>query len=342
MTGRAPLTMAVLCCLSFQVHAGAFVFADQTEPDIITHPSNYTGAGGSITVSVCIASDSESIDDILVPLQNTLLVWNELEPVTGNVQPQGQSNLPAGQLDFESVLLHEIGHCIGLAHPNLGTEWIGVGGLMAADLPNDFTQSAPGPNDEFDLNDGADGIPGSADDLRTDDVNLHWFRKSNNNPFTIAAVVDASTYSRQLLDLPVGHNYAANANRELGAELGFPETEAAMGQGILAGEAHRSLNHDDVATARLAMSGLDRTQGTGTDYDYQLHFDGVADDCDITVRVSGNSVGFCQVGGVLLSPDHFRVTTATAILGSAANFNWFFNQEPLFDLIFADGFESEL
>ncbi len=107
----------------------------------------------------------------------------------------------------------------------------------------------------------ADGISGSSDDIRDDDDNLHWFRKSNNNPFTIAATVDASTYSRNLGDLPGGHSFAANADRTVGTLLGaVANTEAVMQQGTYIDEAQRTLGHDDVATLRYAMSGINESR----------------------------------------------------------------------------------
>ena len=148
--------------------------------------------------------------------------------------------------DFESVALHELGHALGLGHPNLEVS-IRVG--------DDYTNSTTGANGTFDLARGPDGILGSRDDQRGDDLNLHWFRKSNNNPFTIDSTIDSTTYSSDVKDLPAGHNYPANANRRVGAALGVANTEAVMQSGLFADEARRTLNHDDVATLRFAMSG---------------------------------------------------------------------------------------
>lgn len=324
----AAVSLAMDRCL-----AGAYIFADGSSPDRITHPTPYMGLGGDLTVSVCIATDSESIDDIETSIRNSVDTWNELEPASPNLFLGNDNEIEPGQVDFESTLVHEVGHCLGLAHPNLATE----SGLPAAD--RDYTKAARGPNNNFDIDPGPDGIKGSADDLRGDDINLHWFALGSNNPFVLTEPVDATTYSRELNDLPGTDSFAANADRSVGASLGFAGTEAVMQQGAFTDEDQRQLGVDDVATLRLAMAGVDREAGTADDYRPVLEYGGVDDGCDITVRVTGTSFAFCSVGGqsVAGNPNHFRVTNATVQLGSASEFNWFFS---IRDRIFDDGFES--
>ena len=82
----------------------------------------------------------------------------------------------------------------------------------------------------------------------------------------MAAVVDKSTYSINLIDLPPSHSFVANGTRNVANLLGYPNTEAVMNQGTYSREAQRDLSHDDVATLRLGMSGADETQGTPDDY----------------------------------------------------------------------------
>lgn len=315
--------------------AGAFIFANGDNPNRITHPSSYFGTGGEITVSVCIAPTSESIDDMLVSVQNSIVVWNARQPVSPNLFLGGNNNIPNNQIDFESTLLHEVGHCLGLAHPNLATE----SGLPAAD--RDYTKAAEGPNGTFDIDPGPDGIKGSADDLRGDDINLHWFNTGINNPFVLTTPVDASSYSRDLADLPGGDNFPANADRTVGNALGFPNSEAVMQQGAFFDEDQRQLGVDDVATLGLGMAGIDRTAGTGDDYIPVLEYGGVASGCDITIEVTGTSFAFCSVGGSFIGSDHLRITNASVQLGSASQFAWFFNQIALNpDAVFDDRFEQ--
>jgi len=340
----APRTGAqLLCCAALlaanPAFAGAFVFASGNAPELIAHPTTYLGTGGDINVRVCIAPGSESITEMQVAVQNSVTIWNRLQASSPNVFLGGNNDIPTGAVDFESTLTHELGHCIGLAHPNEATE----SGLPAAD--RDYTKTAPGPNGVRDLDPGSDGIRGSADDQRGDDINLHWFNIGSNNPFVLSEPVDASTYSRDLANLPPSDSFAANADRTVAADLGFPGTEAVMQQGAFTDEDQRQLATDDIATLRLGMAGLDRSAGTSDDYRPVLVFDGVGDDCDITVQLTGTSFAFCSIGAVPINGNnnHLRVTNALVQLGSNSNFNWHFNQNPvvvLDEVFFVDGFED--
>jgi hypothetical protein len=207
--------------------AGAYIFAGEANGiDLVTHPSNYSGPGGPITVRVCIDPASPNATNMEIPIQNNINIFNRLQPTTGNLVSGGANNIPSNQVDFESVALHEIGHCLGLAHVNAASE----SGLAGSN--QNYTKATDGSNNRFDLDPGADGVIGSSDDERGDDVNLHWFRKSNNNPFTMATTVDKNTYSVNVLgDLPAGHEFAANADRAVGTLLGVANTEAVMQQG---------------------------------------------------------------------------------------------------------------
>lgn len=322
---------------SMPAFPGAFLFAESNNnPDIITHPSGYTGSQDPLQVEVCIDPGSGSISEMTLSVENAIRTWNRLQPTTENLLFGGDNNIPSGELDFESTLLHELGHCIGLAHPNLATE------SGQSEPERNFTKTTTGANGSYDLDDGADNIIGSSDDVRGDDVNLHWFWINENNPFAVPAVIDGSTYSTNLADLPIGDSFAANADRNVATTYGFSDTEAVMQQGAFFDEDQRQLNHDDVATIRLAASGLDETQGTGDDYTLELIFGGVASGCDIMVESTGTSFAFCTVGGAGISGSHVRVTTGSITLGSASNFDWFFNDvsNEDADLIFADSFES--
>lgn len=95
------------------------------------------------------------------------------------------------------------------------------------------TWSTMGPDNEFSfVFIGADNTWGTPDDDRGDDENLFWFRMDLNDPFFIDAFppppVDASTYSRNLANLPMGDNYAANGSPAVANELGYPNTRAVM------------------------------------------------------------------------------------------------------------------
>lgn len=298
---------------------GTFEFAGEEHGiNVITHPPGYRGIGTILTVTVGISPSSPHAEEMVIPVQNIISTWNNLVPTVDNIANEG-SNDSLFQFDFESVALHELGHCIGLGHPNLASE----SGLNGSD--RNFTHSTRGTDNQFNLDSGADSIIGSGDDLRGDDINLHWFRKSNNNPFSIATKVDMTTYSREQSDLPPGSTFAANAARNVGALFGIHNTEAVMQQGIFSGEAQRTLAADDVATAQLAMSGLDRLAGTDDDYSLKLEFAGFTDNADIVLSFDDSRTSFsvCEIRAESIEPSHFVVTRGRIYFNS--NISWFFN-----------------
>lgn len=301
------------------VRAGVFEFADEVNgADIILHPTGYRGVGGNLIVTVGISPSSPLAGEMVTSVQNAVNAWNRLIPTQGNLE---NNSIPRNQFDFESVLLHELGHCIGLSHPNLASE----SGL--AGINRNFTRATPGANRMFDIDAGADGIIGSNDDIRNDDINLHWFRKLDNNPFAVEDVVDITTYSRNLSDLPVGHRFAANGDRTVAAQLGVPNTESVMQQGIFAGETRRLLSADDVATLRLGMSGLDMIAGTADDYTVMLRFDGFTDVADIVINFDNTaSFAACSITAIFISQNHLSIINGQISLNTG--FSWFFNDEP--------------
>jgi len=320
--------LAGAALLPAPVYAGAFIFAGEANGvDVVTHPQHYTGSGGNITVRVCINPADPNALAMEIPVQNIINIYNRLQPTTGNIKLGGTNNIPGGAIDFESVALHEVGHCLGMAHANAATESFPP--PTGTEFQRNFTKATDGPNNVFDINAGPDGISGSSDDVRGDDVNLHWFRKSNNNPFTIAGVVDSTTYARDLASLPGGHSFAANADRTVGAHLGVTNTEAVMQQGTYIDEAQRTLGHDDVATLRYAASGVDEIANSADDYTITLQYGGISTgNCDITLQVTATTgLAFCGVGGIGIALDHVRISTATIEFGNS--YNWFFNPDTV-------------
>lgn len=335
MSGRALAALCPLLALAAgAAHAGSFLFSDEDHVDIITHPIGYLGGGGVVEIGVCIDPVSPNAADMRVGVRNAVDTFNALVPTTENLLTGTANDVPYAHFDFESVALHELGHSLGLTHPNLGSE-----SGLSGDARN-YTHTTTGNDQSYDLSNGADDVEGSADDARGDDENLHWFRKADNDPFALGTlppgalapgatpmggVVDASTYSRSLAALPPGQAFAANADRAVAQLMGHGATEAVMQQGTMSDEAQRTLAADDVATLRLAMAGLDETQGSADDYTIQLRYEGYGSSCDIVFAFDDTETAFAvsdNTGYFLPDSTHARITSTRIYFNDG--FNWFF------------------
>ncbi len=293
--------------------------------DIVTHPIGYTGTGGVIPVTVGIDPTSANAAQMVTSVQNAVNTWNSLNPTTGNLISGGANAIPFSDIDFESVMLHELGHALGLSHVNAATE----SGLATA--LQDYTKGTDGINNVFDLNAGGDAIIGSADDIRVpDDNNLNWYRTSNNNPITLASPVDSTNYARNIASLPGGDTFSANSDRTVVGALGFANTEGVMNQGTFNDEAQRTLVHDDVAGISYAMAGVDETAGNADDYTIALSFVGLTTAADIVVDFDNSQTGFAValVLGQTISGDHVEITSADIFFNTgpflSGTANWFF------------------
>lgn len=317
--------------------AGGFFLAGSALPnDAILHPSGYDGSGGVARVTFCVDPDSPFAEEMNTVAPALEATFDAFTPASPNIVAGGANNVPPTSFDWQSAALHELGHCLGLADVNLADTL----GVAQADW--NYTRSRRGGNGFFNLLPGTDGIKGSLDDLRGDDVNLNWFHKPTNNPFVLDATIDTTTYSQSPGDLPGGSAYIANGNRDVAADLGLADTEAVMVHGLFLDEARRELGHDDIATLRLGMAGLDETQGTADDYTINLDYVGITDDCDLPIRVGpGTDFANCQAGITEVTVGsgglhHWRIggqssgSTAPIVFSDAIE--WFYNLPTIPDL----------
>jgi hypothetical protein len=333
--------------------ASAGTFLDFFPPqNRVVHGGGYAGTGGEVSVSVCL--DPGAMPPSGNPeqaIRNAVAAFNALVPTTGNVVTRGDG---AGGSDFESVLLHEVGHCVGMDHSALGPSEVG-----GFDSPNIYYANAfPGPNAAFDTNAGADGVRGSRDDVRADDISRNWFRKNTNNPFEMPpATVDRGTYSMTLSDLPVGHAFVENSTSfapctgpNTSVLRGATPTQNTMFPVICSNNHVRRLAPDDVALLRIARAGLNGAQGNSDDYSLKLTYIGQASNCNIKIQFTDDA-GFarCQVtASTIGGSTDLRVTSGTAQFLRTGN--WYYNPNDTTgggggaptcsgDCIFRNGFE---
>lgn len=325
-----PLRLGVVisCVLTAgSAQAGAFLFSDSTARpiDTIAHPRTFTGAGGEVVNSVCLNTSVLPTGVSAATVEATLLkairTWNRQRPVTRNLRAGGNNDIGSSQIDYESTLLHEMGHCIGLSHPNLASE----SGLD--DPQRNATQARRGADNVFDTDDGADNIFGSADDVRDDDVNRFWFRIDSNDPMAFPSVIDPSTFSVDPSDLPGGQLFAANGDRAVLAALGYVNTESVMQQGQFNDEAQRRITPEDMSTLRIGMAGLDEIQGTADDYTLRLVYGGQvsSNTCDINVTF-GTAFASCSFSGTQVGPNANHRVLTSALIEMGRTTNWHFSQ----------------
>ncbi|MEM8993523.1 MAG: hypothetical protein AAGF23_01900 [Acidobacteriota bacterium] len=325
MSGRGHAFVAVLSLALLAPEpaawAGSFSVAGESlGEDSILHPAGYDGGGGPLELTVCLDPTSPSAVAASATLRFAVDTWNGRAVTANNVRTD--AGVPPIEVDFESEALRGLGLCLGLDDPSDASG---------------FTAATNGDNDVFQRDDGLDDVAGTRDDLRGDDGNLMWFRFFDNDPFTVSATVDSTTYALSTAVLPEGDTFAATPTRAVAAAVGAGATEAVMVAGLQPGEAKRRLSADDVATLRYAESGLDELAGTADDYLVQLTYLGFGEGCNIDVSFGAQGTIVACTGGLQeFSPGHWRYSMTSTLTFSDAVL-WHFSGDGL---VFADGFES--
>lgn len=269
-----------LCALALALPAaslaGSFYLAEEPGfADRIAHTPGYAGQGGEYAVEVCMEPGSPNLAETGPLLQRAITTWNALHASTGNFKAGDNSPVPSGTFDWETVLLHELGHCVhALAHAN------GTPGNPNAR----YVVSLPGADNTESLAPGADGTPGTEDDLRGDDLPYTWFPLASNNPFEVLSNPSPQTMGIVRGQLPAGHLFPRAALRGTARRLGLPPTESVMASNFFPRESKRSLTADEVNTVRLALAGLDEMHGTADDYRVRLVYGGEKADCELMLR----------------------------------------------------------
>jgi hypothetical protein len=130
-------------------------------------------------------------------------------------------------------------------------------------------------------------------------------------------VIDKTTYSQNLDDLPLRDQYVVNGDRSVSKLFGLEKTEAVMQQGIQASESRRTLTGDDVAILRLGMSGLDMLAGTSDDYTVLLQYVGITENANI-VMVFDNETPFsaCEVSAQYIGDNDSHIVLTQDIFHS--------------------------
>ena len=322
------LSLLVLLAFGPELKAGTFFHFEQNNPALVVHPQGYEGGFGPLTLGICLDPLAPpETGDPTQAMRNVAATYNRLEGRVGNVVGN-----PAGRVDFESVLLHEVGHCLGMDHATLGPSELNTPDFNHPQLH--FAAAFPGENGVFNTNDGADNIRGTRDDTRGDDVNRNWFVRYGNFPWSPpGTTTDRGTQSVSLDHLPLTNTFVEvstsfgpcnGGQPDSSGYYGQPPTQNAMFPMLCTGRLLRDLAPDDVATLQLARAGRDGSRAAVSDnYTPFLRVVPPGPDCDIVVRfVDDAGFALCEVSAQFLAPDIVITTAQTRFQRTV---DWHFN-----------------
>lgn len=360
---RLMLASAVALAFVAPAHAGKFLTETNGR---VTHPFGYTGTGGDRIIDVCLDPTAMPIaGDPTQATENVLAEFNRLQGSIGNVVNAAGAGVPGGSLDYESFLMHELGHCMGLDHHVMGPSEVSctVGSTCVNNPHLFFSNTDRGGNNVYDADDGADNARGTSDDARGDDTNMVYFRIGSNNPFVDAPIADRTTYT-QSPTYPgadtapeMVSNFSpcvqGTATSNTGLANGQPATTDIMVPILCTANVVRDLSPNDRTMFRIARAGRDGTVGTSDDYTTTLNFLGTDQTgCDIQVRFVAGSGFFCSVGLTTLSGgdtsivDHNDPDPFPGVVTLDRSVTWFFNQNDttgaagMMDGVFCNAFEN--
>lgn len=360
MTARGlKRSVAIFFGLLVASSLSAGVFLNPTAGKV-THAGNYTGTGGERVVNVCFDPGAVPVSgDPTQATENVVAKFNRFQSLLGNVANAAASGVPLGEVDYETFLMHEMGHCLGLDHNVLGPSEVGcsVGGTCLNSPTLFFTNSTAGANAMHEAFAGADGARATGDDERGDDVNRHWYRAGVNNPFAEPMVADRTTYV-QSGGLPFEDTFAqastsfrpctqGTAMSNTSTLNGQPATMDVLFPIICTSNVIRDLSPEDRNTFRVARAGFDGVAGNADDYTVQLNFQGNTQaGCDIRIRFPSGGGYSCSVnlsasanGDSTIRDNILNADTIAATINMQRETSWFFNQSDP-SRIFCNGLED--